>query len=78
MTDEARQVLEVALRLSPEEQLSLVRELLAQLEGKVDLEDLLNELEGRTLEGDLDEDGEIGWEDVHRAIEAELKRRQNQ
>jgi hypothetical protein len=78
MTRGAQRVLDEALRLSPEEQALVLRELLARLEGEPDLEaegEWARELERRASEARAGAPAAGDWETVCDGLEDELSRK---
>jgi hypothetical protein len=78
MTRRARQVLDEALKLSPEEQTLVLRELLALLEGESDPDAetaWAREIERRAQEARAGSPAAGDWEAVCDEIEAELPRK---
>jgi Putative addiction module component len=78
MTHGAQQVIDEALRLSPEEQALVLRELLARLEGGPDAGaevEWAREIERRAGEARAGAPAVGDWQTVCDALEAELQRR---
>jgi hypothetical protein len=78
MTHGAQRVLDEALRLSPEEQALVLRELLARLDGEPDPDaeaEWAREIERRAGEARAGAPGAGDWETVCDELEAELRRR---
>lgn len=78
MTRGARRVLDEALRLSPEEQALVLRELLARLDGEPDADaemEWAREIERRAAEARSGAPSAGDWEAVCDGLEAELRKR---
>jgi hypothetical protein len=78
MTRSAQRVLDEALRLSPEEQALVLRELLARLDGPPDPdaeEEWAREIERRAGEARAGAPAAGDWETVCDALEAEFRQR---
>lgn len=78
MTRGARRVLDEALRLSPEEQALVLRELLARLDGEPDPDaevEWAREIEHRASEARAGVPAAGDWESVCAELEAENRRR---
>ncbi|PTL81369.1 hypothetical protein DAT35_25010 [Vitiosangium sp. GDMCC 1.1324] len=78
MTRGAQRVLDEALSLSPEEQVLVLRELLARLEGEPALDaevEWAREIEGRAAEARAEAPSAGDWATVCDEFEAEVRRR---
>ncbi|HEX8434879.1 addiction module protein [Archangium sp.] len=78
MTRGAQRVLDEALRLSPEEQALVLRELLARLDGEPDPEaeaEWAREIERRVAEARAGAPAAGDWETICDELEAELQRK---